>query len=556
VNPKNVGVDKQGANAHDNEQNVRSRVRTLGLSIGLSLFWLGAIWFVLPDFGRYQIRAVPPSDIFVFGGEKAEWPLSIATGQERARLAKKRPADGIYRQASFTLPSKDGVTIIVPRLEGESGLWVNNIPLGTEEPVPLARTTLGPWQTYARIAPIFLGFSPNRFDVLAKDGFGWRGVGPIWYADLVKGPEFVAKLGTHQKFLAEAGFWISLLGILASTIGLFFQADRIIFVAGLVSSLIFWGQGQTFVPDFLAWIVQLGLFIACWTLAVRRTWLFSSFAGCAAMAGVASLAVFAFAPPPTLYLKLAGLSAAGVWPLLGIGLPILALDNLRGLAGDFVAARAKIANQEIIIQNQEADLHAAIRSSAINEERQRFVRDMHDGVGGQLLSLLMQMRSKTIAPDEVEQELQRGLNDLRLMADSLDHVGSDLDLALTAFERRAAQQLAAAGIGLTWLKNGNFNHLAWDGRKILNLYRVLQEALTNCIRHAKANTISFAFDLTAEGHGFNVTITDDGIGMKPHVETGRGLTNIAKRAAAIGSIVSYTSGPDGKGTKISIRSRG
>jgi signal transduction histidine kinase len=528
-------------------------VRNLGLSLGLSLFWLVAIWFVLPDFGRDQVRAVPSANILVWGGQKAEWPLTVATDQDRARLAKERPSDGVYRQASFTLPNKDGVAIIIPRLQGSSGLWVNNIPLGTEGPVSTTGTTLGPWQTYARVAPIFLGFSPNRFIVLAPDGFGWRGVGPIWYTDLARGPKFVEKLGTHKKFLAEAGFWVSLLGILAGAIGVFFQVNRLIFAAGLASSLIFWGQGQAFVPDFLAWIVMSVLSIACWTLAVRRNSFFSSFAGCAALAGVASLVVFVFAPPPTLYLKFAGFSQAGIWPLMCIGLPVLAFDRLRGLAGDFVAARARIAEQEIIIQNQEADLHAAIRSSAINEERQRFVRDMHDGVGGQLLSLLMQMRSKTIAPDEVELELQRGLHDLRLMADSLDHVGSDLDLALTAFERRAAQQLAAAGIRLAWSKGGDLKLLAWDGRKILNLYRILQEALTNCIRHAHASSIGFVFELDGSGKGLNMTITDNGIGMKPGVKKGRGLTNIAKRAAALGASVSCTIGADGKGTKVSLR---
>jgi signal transduction histidine kinase len=530
-------------------------VRNFGLSLGLTLVWLIGIWFVLPDFGRYQLHAVTPSDVLVFGGHNAEWPLSVGNQQERERLAKIKSVDGIYRQASFTLPNKDGVTIIVPRLKGESGLWVNNIPLGEESLVSTVGPALGPWQTYARVAPIFLGFSPNRFDILARDGFGWRGVGPVWHADLAQGPAFISRLGTHQTFLETTGFWIGLLGILASAVGLFFQADRWMFVAGLALSLIAWGQGQAFAPNIILWFAIVLISMACWTRAMQGHHLFSSLLSCAAVAGVAGLAVFVFSPAPDLYLKLAGLSVVGLWPIVGIGLPVLAAERLRGLVGDFVGARAKIADQEIIIQNQEADLHAAIRSSAINEERQRFVRDMHDGVGGQLLSLLMQMRSKTIAPDEVELELQRGLHDLRLMADSLDHVGSDLDLALTAFERRAAQQLASTGISLTWSKASELNRLAWDGRKILNLYRVLQETLTNCIRHSQATSIEFEFKLDATGEGLHVAITDDGVGMPPDTQKGRGLANITKRAAAIGSSVSYASGPQGKGTQISLHTK-
>lgn len=530
-----------------------SRVRNIGLSLVLTLGVLIAIWFVVPNFGRYNVRAVPPSDIVVFGSRTDSSRLLAATDQGRARSAASKRAETIFRQASFTLPNKDGVTVIVPRLQVESDLLINNIPMGTEGPTPHVGQAFGPRQNYARVAPIFLGFSPNRFDVLAPDGFGWRGVGPVWYADLTQGPEFVSRLGAHQKFLAAASFWISLLGIVASVIGLFFRANRWIFVGGFLLSVLFWGQGQFLLPSFLVWNVALVISIACWILVVARNSWFASLAGCAAMACLAGLSVFVVTPAPAFYLKLASFSVAGLWPLLGIGLPVLAVDKLRGLAEDFVAARAKIADQQITIQNQEADLHAAIKSSAINEERQRFVRDMHDGVGGQLSSLLMQMRSKTIAPDDIELELQRGLHDLRLMADSLDHVGNDLDVALTAFERRAAQQLAAAGIAMTWSKARDLNLLAWDGRKVLNLYRVLQEALTNCIRHSHATSIAFAFDLDATGKGLTVTITDNGIGMKPEVVKGRGLTNIAKRAAAIGASVGYTSGPGGQGTTISLQ---
>jgi signal transduction histidine kinase len=528
-------------------------VRNFGLSFGLMLCWLVGLWFALPDFALYHIQTISPADTFVFGGGQGEWPISVASNTDGRQRAQTKPTHGVYRQASFTLPNKDGITLIAPRLQTDSGLWVNNIPLGSDGLVPSAGPALGPLRNQAVVGPIFLDFSPNRVDLLAPEGFGWQGMGPIWYGDLNQGSPFLKALDAYQKRLVDISLWIGLWGGLACVIGLFFRGNRVVFALGLATAMMLCGQGLGILPNIILWVLIACSAGACWVMAIKKGVLFASLIGCAAVGTLSGLIICAFAPAPSLYLKFAGLSVVSIWPMIGMGLPIMTGTALRGLVGDFITARTKIANQEIIIQTKEAELHAAIRSGAINEERQRFVRDMHDGVGGQLLSLLMQMRSKTIAPDAVEEELQRSLHDLRLMADSLDHVGSDLDLALTAFERRAAQQLASAGIGLVWSKSPDLNLLAWDGRKILNLYRVLQEAMTNCIRHAGATKLMFSFELDSSGNGLNVTISDDGIGIDPKAPKGRGLTNIVKRAKALGAETHVTNGGDGRGTQIELR---
>jgi signal transduction histidine kinase len=198
-------------------------------------------------------------------------------------------------------------------------------------------------------------------------------------------------------------------------------------------------------------------------------------------------------------------------------------------------------------------LQDSIRAAAVSEERQRFVRDMHDGVGGHLLSLLMRVRADDADSKDVAEELEKGLTDLRLMADSLDHVGHDLDEALAAFHRRAAQQLRSAGLEFVWSKPQVLSGFQLDARAVLSLYRIIQEALSNCIRHAQASRFAVSFDLAKNASQLDVVIEDDGTGFPVDAtEEGRGLANIRKRAENLGGTVVFAAGAEGKGCRIRL----
>jgi signal transduction histidine kinase len=553
--PKTVGVDKSGFRVEHAHVKVGLSVHKLGLSLALMMIWLISLWFLVPNFSPFQLRAAPKSDVLVIGGASGDVPTPLVSQVDRTYWKAKRHDNGIKRQASFVLPLKDGVSIIVPRLASDTDLWVNNIPLGSTEGVCVAGPAVGPMQSITHVGPIFMGFSPNRFDLLAKSGFSRFGVGPIWFANLEQGRAFATALRRHQDLLGRLSWVIGLIGAFACGIGLFFRAERWVFGTAILPCIALLMPNTPLVQPVALWITVGLCALLCWRLVQASRPIVSSLLGCAFVTSVASLSLLFWYPEPAIYLKIASLSVFGLWPFVGLGLPFLTLTHIRRLLHEFQGAQLKIADQEAIIQSQVIDLHAAIRSSAINEERQRFVRDMHDGVGGQLLSLLMQVRSGSIKTDGIEAELQRGLYDLRLMADSLDHVGDDLEVALTAFERRAAQQLASAKIALSWRRGEDLNTLAWDGRKILNLYRILQEALTNCIRHSGATKIAFDFALDATRSGLIVSILDNGTGIGASSSLGRGLTNMGKRATALGCVLTYADGPDGKGTLVSLQPR-
>lgn len=216
------------------------------------------------------------------------------------------------------------------------------------------------------------------------------------------------------------------------------------------------------------------------------------------------------------------------------------------------------------IREQRAALEAArlaleeqTRQALLLEERQRMARDVHDGIGGQLATLIAQVRLRRIGMDQVEQALVGGLSELRFLVGSLDVMGASLADALATFLDQARQQTAAAGMTLDWSEDFNRADEVRDARWILNIYRLMQEAVTNAIRHSGGNRI--AVSISAEAGQLALRIEDNGSGMDPEtVRRGRGLNNMERRASDLGGTFAVGpggsgEGASGQGTAITVR---
>lgn len=254
----------------------------------------------------------------------------------------------------------------------------------------------------------------------------------------------------------------------------------------------------------------------------------------------------------------------GPW-ILGLetayGVSVLALLGVLAIRGGSITAveiwkwardRPRLSR---IITSQREEIEATalalqqqVRRSAVLEERQRLSRDMHDGIGGQLMSLLARVRSRGISPDQLEGELSSGLSELRLMVDSLDASDGSIADALGVLRSRIRTQTDAAGIALDWSQSGDLNVVAEDPRWILNLNRMIQEAATNAVRHAGGDRLKVDIETTGDRH-ITLTVEDNGVGFdKNRVSPGRGLTNLAFRAAQLGGRLDIERGPSGQGT--------
>src|SRR5262249_56901663 len=80
------------------------------------------------------------------------------------------------------------------------------------------------------------------------------------------------------------------------------------------------------------------------------------------------------------------------------------------------------------------------RAAARARGRTRLMRDLHDGLGGQLVSIVAQSERNT-ASGGIGEAARAALKDLRLVIDSMDDIGGDLMLALGSWRDRAAAQL-------------------------------------------------------------------------------------------------------------------
>jgi signal transduction histidine kinase len=215
----------------------------------------------------------------------------------------------------------------------------------------------------------------------------------------------------------------------------------------------------------------------------------------------------------------------------------------------------RVAERARDIERQYEHITALQRSNAVAEERERLMRDMHDGVGSQLMATLNAFERGQLPAAQVGDLLRQCIEDLRLVIDSLDAGEHNLVAALANLRYRLEPRLAAAGLGLGWDVDPHAGSRLAPGA-VLHVLRVVQEALNNAIKHARATHLGVrAIDEAATGT-LCVEVTDDGIGTLPATRTvasgaGRGLDNMRQRARSLGGELELVA--QARGTCVRLR---
>jgi signal transduction histidine kinase len=179
------------------------------------------------------------------------------------------------------------------------------------------------------------------------------------------------------------------------------------------------------------------------------------------------------------------------------------------------------------------------RERALTNERERIMQDMHDGIGGHLVQALSIATARAeLAP--VEESLRTCLDELRLMIDSIEPVDGDLASVLGTLRMRMSRRLAQAGVELSW-QVGDIPPLPEMGPgQVLEITRVVQEAITNALKHSGARRIRVAAGAVdgAPRTVIRIEVGDDGRGFRPGERgegTGRGLAGMRRRATTLGA---------------------
>jgi signal transduction histidine kinase len=175
------------------------------------------------------------------------------------------------------------------------------------------------------------------------------------------------------------------------------------------------------------------------------------------------------------------------------------------------------------------------REAAVVEERARIMSDMHDGIGAQLISTLSLVEQGDASPQQVATALRECIADLRLTIDSLEPTDNDLLPALGNLRYRLDGQLKKLGVTLDWQVRELPALACLTPHNLLHVLRILQEAFTNILKHAQADTIRVETGVdAAHGHVF-IRVRDNGKGFTAgSPQHGHGLANMAQRAKTVG----------------------
>lgn len=189
------------------------------------------------------------------------------------------------------------------------------------------------------------------------------------------------------------------------------------------------------------------------------------------------------------------------------------------------------------------------REQATVDERQRIMQDMHDGLGSRLVVSLAAAERGEIAAGDMSNMLRDCIGEMRLTLDALATDDDDIASALSGFRYRWRQQMAGAGIDMRWegdLPEG----LRFAPHVTLQLLRILQEALTNVVKHAAADSVNVHCGLDGDGK-LEIAVVDDGKGFPlDQAAIGHGLGNMRRRADQIGSELTIVSGTTGTAMRL------
>ncbi|MFB9841223.1 sensor histidine kinase [Mucilaginibacter ginsenosidivorans] len=212
-------------------------------------------------------------------------------------------------------------------------------------------------------------------------------------------------------------------------------------------------------------------------------------------------------------------------------------------------------------EEREAFYRQEVLKTQIEIQEQTFEhvsKEIHDNITQVLSFVKLSMGTlgntlddaKKAKMNESRELIAQAITDLRDLSKSMsfEHITS---LGLTKTIEREVEKLNKSElVKTTFLTEGQPYPLG-EQRELV-LFRILQEALNNALKHAKAK--HFKIDLQYQHDLFTLSIEDDGAGFSPELlnnKSGSGLRNMGNRAALIGGNATIDSAP-GEGCRIKV----
>ena len=226
----------------------------------------------------------------------------------------------------------------------------------------------------------------------------------------------------------------------------------------------------------------------------------------------------------------------------------LALAGFLAVAGVAGVARAAV------VRRMRRKLEQLRQRHALEEERARIARDIHDDLGARLtkISLLSSLTERDLSdPRKVAAHIEELSGAVREVTGSLDEVvwavepGNDtLDNLATYLCRHTEDFLSGMAVRCRLKVPALLPAVALSSAVRHDVFLVVKEALNNVAKHARASTVWLS--LSIEGDTLTITVEDDGCGFDAAtVLRGSGLNNMAKRVGRLSGQFRQEGRPDG-----------
>jgi signal transduction histidine kinase len=329
--------------------------------------------------------------------------------------------------------------------------------------------------------------------------------------------------------------WLNLLAVAATTVPLAWRRRAPFWVAVAVAAAT---AGRALAAEPLEiYPTSIALLVATYTVAsyapLRESLLAVGFGAMAVAVAVVQGTGTDAAPDPLASAILYGM----VW-----------------LVGRVVGVR----HQRAVQLHLERDAHAA---EAVADERARIAREMHDAVSHSLAAIVMQSGGAANVLDSdperarqslasIEATARRGLEEMRRMLGLLGE--SDAELAPQPGLDRLDELVAtvrAAGIEVDSTFRGERRPL--PAAVDVSAYRLVQESLTNVMKHAGARSVRVALEQAPEH--LDIEVVDDGTADSPGGTPGRGLAGMRERAEVLGGWFEAAPLHPGPGFRVAAR---
>lgn len=258
-----------------------------------------------------------------------------------------------------------------------------------------------------------------------------------------------------------------------------------------------------------------------------------------------------------IYPKFSGPIEDGIINFVLLGIFFILLSYISRLFSTKVEAqqlydKLRVSDEKLIEANKELEGYVeSIEELTLLKERNRISREIHDSVGHTLSTAMIQLSAMEAIAEKENSSMKDMIGNLRafisesfqdvkravreLKPDEYDNYQGILRLQEVCknFERMSGVEVKVI------ISKGDWN---LSTKQINHLYRMIQEILSNSLKHGKATMVKVIMNFTEDE--FVISFSDNGVGTDKIVESGLGLKSIRERVSEIEGIVHMKSSKD------------